>query len=287
MLRSRVTRRQLLQGGTADFMAAVIPGGVVSADRPLRIAFLHLAPRPGDLTGNRHLVERGIDESIGLGADWILTPELCVCGYDFAEVIGLDWILPQPDPWVRHLADTSRTNRVTLFLSHPERDRQTDRLYNSLFVLTPEGSLAGVHRKVHVIPGSESWSSPGGDASPVALPQATTGLLICADAYTSRLAERLKAQGAQLLVSAAAWGPGPHGPHGEWEACSKKTALPLFVCNRTGADRKLDFTDAESLVVKNGTRLMTFQSPRSAVTCVEWNLHAQDLSVARPQTVYL
>jgi predicted amidohydrolase len=113
------------------------------------------------------------------------------------------------------------------------------------------------------------------------------GLLICADAYTPTIATTLKAQGAQMLVSAAAWGPGMHGPDGEWERCSRVTGLPLLVCNRTGLDRTLRFTGAESLVVKDGERLCAFTSERSAMFFIAWDLETQTCVMAEHRRVDL
>ena len=42
----------------------------------LRIAFLHLAPVPGDLAGNRRLIETAVLQAAQAGAAWVLTPEL-------------------------------------------------------------------------------------------------------------------------------------------------------------------------------------------------------------------
>ena len=112
-------------------------------------------------------------------------------------------------------------------------------------------------------------------------------MLICADAYTSEIAQNLQAQGAQLLVSAAAWALGHHGPNGEWERCTSDTGLPLIVCNRTGPDRTLDFTKAETVVVKDGRRLLSLSSKRSTVFAIEWDLEKQTLATQEYRTVYL
>lgn len=109
------------------------------------------------------------------------------------------------------------------------------------------------------------------------------GILICADAYSPWIARSLKAQGAQLLVSSAAWAPGQHGPNGEWEKCTRDTGLPLLVCNRTGPDRTLDFTEAESVVVKDGRRLLSFRSEHSVIFTVDWDLKTQNLSTYQYQ----
>jgi predicted amidohydrolase len=49
----------------------------------VRIAFLHLAPCLRDLQANRRLIDRAVTTAATAGATWILTPELCICGYDF------------------------------------------------------------------------------------------------------------------------------------------------------------------------------------------------------------
>jgi N-carbamoylputrescine amidase len=177
---------------------------------------------------------------------------------------------------------------VTVFLSHPERDAQSGKCYNTVFVIAPDGKILGKHRKINTLTGSERWSSPGEVALPVMVPPVgPVGLLICADAYAPGIALRLKAQGARLLVSAAAWGPGCHGPNGEWERCTRDTGLPLFVCNRTGMDRTLRFTAAESVIVHQGQRLHTLTSERSAIYLLTWDVATQTCLTQAPQRVDL
>ena len=111
---------------------------------------LHLAPRLGCVDYNRSLVESGVDLAAEQGADWVLTPELCVPGYTFTPHIGTDWILAQPDEWNGCLMAKARNKGVTVFLSHPERDPQTGLLHNSVFVIGPGGDIMGCHRKIKV-----------------------------------------------------------------------------------------------------------------------------------------
>ncbi|HSL02175.1 MAG TPA: carbon-nitrogen hydrolase family protein [Nitrospiraceae bacterium] len=255
----------------------------------LRIALLHLAPIPSDLARNRRLVEKAVTAAARLGATWIITPELVVTGYTFADSIGTRWILPQPDSWMTHMSRLAAQLRVTLFLSCPEQDRKFRKFYNSLFAIAADGSIVGTHRKIHTLRvGSEAWSTPGTQAIAIPiLPFTQVGMLICADAFTSEIARNLQAQGAQLLVSSAAWAPGLHGPNGEWERCTSDTGLPLLVCNRTGPDRTLDFRQAESVVVKDGKRLLSLSSARSAIFTIDWDLETQTLATMDYKTVYL
>jgi 5-aminopentanamidase len=255
----------------------------------LHIAFLHLAPLPSDLATNRRAIENAIIQAAQQGATWILTPELAVCGYTFADTLGTGWIDPQPDQWVSHLCRLATRLQVTIFLSHPERDHNTDKLYNSLFVLTPDGCIAGSHRKINTLRvGSESWSNPGDRAEPIRLtPVGSVGLLICADAFSPSIANSLKTKGARVLISSAAWAPGFHGPNGEWERCTRDSNLPLLVCNRTGPDRALNFTQAESIVAQDGRRLVSFRSGPAAIFIIDWDLTTNTLASNRFQHIPL
>ncbi|MGH7233806.1 MAG: carbon-nitrogen hydrolase family protein [Nitrospiraceae bacterium] len=287
-----LTRRRFLQASVSGLTAAVLAPRLQAESiqtQTLRIALLHLAPVPGDVAHNRRLIEKAVTTAAGLGAAWITTPELMICGYSFADAIGTEWILPQPDPWMTAFCRLVAQFQVTVFLSHPERDRQSNKLHNTLFVIAPDGAILGKHRKINTLKiGSESWSSPGERVTTIAVPPFNNvGLLICADAYSLGNCTSLQAQGAQLLVSAAAWAPGLHGPNGEWERCTEETGLPLLVCNRTGPDRTLDFTRGESVVVKDGKRLLSFSSDRSAIVVIDWNLRTQNLATPEYQAVYV
>jgi len=287
-----LNRRQFLQAGTFGVAAAVLTSksaAEVLPTPPLRIALLHLAPLPGDLTHNRRLVEKAVTTAAELGATWIITPELCVCGYQFTDRIGTEWILPQPDPWMASFCQLVAGLHVTVFLSHPEQDPQTAKLHNSVFVIAANGAIIGTHRKINPLRvGAESWSSPGPPGSPIPVqPFRRVGILICADAYSPANAESLKAQGAQMLVSSSAWAPGLHGPNGEWERCTRDTQLPLLVCNRTGLDRTLDFTAAESVVVKDGQRLLSLRSARSTIFVMDWDIQTQNLATREYRRVDL
>jgi 5-aminopentanamidase len=242
---------------------------------PGRIALLHLALVPGALERNRSLIVQAVKQASAAGAQWIFTPELAVCGLQFAHAIGTGWIEPQPDAWMRRFCRLVKEVQRTVFLSCPERDGP--RLYNSVFVINPSGDIVGRHRKVHVASDSLSWSSPGQSVAPIACDGISVGVLICSDVYTAALPAALKSQGARILISPASWGPGIHGPDGEWEARTRETGLPLIVCNRTGPEKTLDFRKAPSLVVTGGDRLLAHTSDRSAVLTCDW-----DFTIMKP-----
>jgi predicted amidohydrolase len=234
-----------------------------------RIALLHLATVPGAVDRNRSTILEAIKHAAAVGAEWIITPELAVCGLQFPRLVGTDWIQPQPDPWMQRLCRLVKELKRTVFIACPERD--AGRLYNSVFVIDWHGEIVGTHRKINVASDALSWSHPGEDAAPIECDGIRVGVLVCSDVYTPNITRALWFQGAHMLVSPASWGPGIHGPNGEWEARTRETGLPLIVCNRTGAEQTLSFWKAPSLVVKNGERLLSHTSDRSAVLTFDWN----------------
>ena len=80
-----------------------------------------------------------------------------------------------------------------------------------------------------------------------------------------------------LLLSAAAWAPGHHGPNGEWERASAATGRPVLVCNRTGKD-VLDFDAARSVAAVNGEIVFSHASPEPAIVLVDWSADTRRLA---------
>ena len=256
--------------------------------KKLRISFLHLAPVTNDIDHNRKLVEHGVKVASQQGAQWVVTPELCITGYLFMETIGTDWILPQPDPWMNGFLSLVKEHGLTVFLSPPERAPATDKMYNTVFVIDSTGEIIGKHRKVKALGGAESWSTSGWKIDPIECDGIKTGILICADAYKNEIAQVFKDKGAQLLLSPVAWGPGRCGPDGEWEARSADTGLPMMVCNRSGNEAgELDYSLAESVVAQNGIRLLQATSDRSVVLSFDWDVENMSMISSDFDRTYL
>ncbi|MEM8711659.1 MAG: carbon-nitrogen hydrolase family protein [Planctomycetota bacterium] len=270
--------RHLLQAWLAlcllHWLAAChAPAATTAANSP-SIALLHLDPRPGEIEANRRSLVHAVEIAAEAGADLIVTPELCTSGYAFSDLIGIDWIQPPPDDWLRGFLRIVMGHHTTVLVGLPERDPETGLLHNAMLAIGQDGEILGRHRKIRTLKvGSESWSSPGAGTSPVVTsPFGAIGMLICADAVDPSTAAALETQGAQLLVSSANWAPGLYGPDGEWERCSNVTSLPIVVCNRTGIGRTLDFSAAESVIICRGHRRLTLSSREPVIFLIHWDL---------------
>jgi len=241
------------------------------------LAFLHLELRYADLDHNAKLIENGIKLAVANGAKWVLTPELTYTGYRFDLKIGTDWIAEGPDKYVKRIQELSKKYNVTVFLSHLEKDEKAinsaidQPIYNTLFVINNQGEIIGKHRKINIIPVSESWSTAGQSPAIVNVEGHKVGLLICADAWPTSHTKTLLDNGAEMIVSSASWAPGMYGPGETWEKRSLESGLPLFVNNRTGVERDFDLRESNSVVSFNGKRLLTHISDQSKVVLIKWD----------------
>lgn len=268
------SRRNLLKAVAGAISWPTV--GSANTDKPATVALLHLDPRPGEIESNRRMIEDAVRRASSLGARAVVSPELAISGYGFRDLIGTDWIQRQQGALFAWAADLAQQSSLYLILGTPEADGL---LFNSMIVFAPEGTRIGHHRKIMVLKvGSESWSTAGDRATVLALGGiGRVGLFVCADMYSKRLVDETAAQGVDLLVSAAAWAPGHHGPNGEWERASLATGRPVLVCNRTGRD-SLDFRAAQSVAAAEGAMAFSHSSPESAIILVDWLPNARRFS---------
>lgn len=251
------------------------------------ISLLHLDPRPGEMEFNSKLIEAGILQSAKLGARWIITPELALSGYYFREIIGTDWIQPQPDKLLNQMRRLARIKGLNLFITCPTRDKNVNKLYNSVFVINSNGDLVGEHRKIKVHPGTEiSWASPGSLPEPIIVDRIKIGLLICVDIYEDGLMMNLKEKGAKLVICPSAWGP-KYLPGDLWERRTAETGLPLWVCNRTGREKDVDWSEGESVVAIGGKRVIAIQSTASVAILFDWNFQTMTLNRSSVKTIII
>jgi predicted amidohydrolase len=238
----------------------------------LRVAFLHFAPRYDDVAGNIDRLEAMFHQATALKADLVLTPELAVSGYEFHPLIGQEWICSDSPAILTRFCRLAAETQTALALGTPVFDPLSGKYSNSAVWIDENGQIAGIHHKVLVLPGKvEGWASPGVEASPIPWHGQKLGLMVCADAYSERLAAELVQHGAQVFISLAAWAPGEHGPSGEWEKRSQEANLALLVCNRTGQSATLNFEGSSSVVVIGGRRVAEYAGIAPAILTMDFD----------------
>lgn len=194
----------------------------MTAQESLRIAGAQLAPVWLDRLATLAKVVTTVHEAAAAGAQLVVFPEAFVPGYPFwiEWTDGARFDAPLQKAWHAHYLDqavqieaghlddviaASRAGRITVVLGIIERpvDRGAHSLFASLVVITPDGGVANVHRKL--MPTYEerlSWSPGDGHGlRTVPVGPFTLGALNCWENWMPLARTALYAQGENLHVA--------------------------------------------------------------------------------------
>ena len=273
------------RSGVASAAAQAARQADVQADKVLRIAFCHLALSQGPKQQNLEKLHAAIQAAGEHGADWVITPETAVQGYYFYVVDPAQkrMLTVQPSEETQALADVAAKYGAYLFLGTGEYDPEADCYRNACLVFGPDGRLIGRHRKLSAHKGirAEAWSTNGYALVPIDCGGVSVGPLVCSDIWTPVFPRVLADKGVQVLVDIAAWPPDEitGNPLPDWELVSRRTGLPVFVCNQTGNTPWMDMTVGQSTVVEGGQAKL-LHSGEEAVLLFDWNAETGQVASA-------
>jgi nitrilase len=187
--------------------------------KPARVAVVQAGSIPFDTAATLACAEHWIAEAAAAGAKLVLFPEALIGGYPKGEDFGarVGWRTPEgralfaryhecaidvPGPVTERLAECARKHALWIACGAIERSAGT--LYCSVLFFSPDGELAGRHRKV-MPTAMERLIWGFGDAS--TLPVLDTGFglagaVICWENYMPLLRAAMYAKGVQLYCAA-------------------------------------------------------------------------------------
>ncbi|WP_310598617.1 carbon-nitrogen hydrolase family protein [Desulfobulbus sp.] len=223
----------------------------------LKLALLHLAVEHKQPERNRqHLLDL-CWEAGEKKAQLVVAPELALSGYSFANIRDMEPYAETADgPTLRELAELCRVFGYYLCVGMAEREPHTGMLFNSAFVLGPEGTVLCRYRKINA---EFRWACPGDpdQDNTFTTPWGRIGVLICSDSYHSLMPRVTALRGAKLLLVPANWPPSGIDPLEIWRARALENGLFVAACNRTGQDVLMDCRQASSILVSpHGTLLL-------------------------------
>lgn len=200
----------------------------------LDVAVVQMEVCSGEVRKNCVRAEARLVEAARQGAQVILLPELWTTGYNWPAMPGL--AEPRDGAtvgWLRALAERCRVTLVAGSIAE-QRDGQ---IYNTSYVITPEGTVAGSYSKSHLFPllDEPRYMAAGDPPAPVDVAAGRWGQLICFDIRFPDTARALALVGATILWVPAEW---PHPRLEHWRTLLRARAIEnqLFVvaANRCG-----------------------------------------------------
>lgn len=226
----------------------------------MKIAFLHFDFCGGSQSKNTEKILYGMKMAAAAGAEWVLTPEMALQGYFMVKSEENYLLASSTNGIYEPFQKAAAKFGVRLFLGCGEQE-QNAAPHNSCVVIDQMGKVTVRHDKVKVVKWiTESWAEPGTGFKVHNLDEVKTGLLVCADTWFAEHGEFLGNNGAEVLVSIAAWPDGDHGgpPQEAWKRCSKAAGgIALLLSNQTG-NSGMDCRKAESAVAQYGEIICTY-----------------------------
>jgi predicted amidohydrolase len=223
----------------------------------VRVAVHQLAPRIGDLDGNRRRALAAIDAAAAAGARIVVLPELAASGYvfrDAAEAHGL--AEPPGGPTVTGWAERAAAHDIVVVGGFAED--AGDVLHNSAALVDPSG-LRAVYRKAHLWDRESLVFTPG-DAPPavVATPHGRIGVMVCYDLEFPEWVRAAALRGAELLCVPTNWPRGPR-PDGERPmevlramVAAATNRMAIAACDRCGDERGVTWVAGSAIAGPDG-----------------------------------
>ncbi len=201
-----------------------------------RVACLQMSSTDSS-ESNWNTFEKLTREAVSNGAQWVLSPEnTFYLGAQFHKVSTAQALNGE---WVNRCSILARDLQVYLFIGsiaeiHMFDDGTTDqnRCYNTSIVISPNGNLESVYRKVHLfdvdIPGGLTIFEsdkviPGNDLSITEIGNFKVGLSICYDLRFGEMYRKLVESGCNVLIVPSAFTN--HTGVAHWHALLRARAI--------------------------------------------------------------
>lgn len=163
-----------------------------------------------------------------MGAELVLFPEGAMVSFEPLRSLAPD-AEPLDGPFVDGLAKAARENGLTVVAGIFESVPGSDRVYNTVVVLSADGSLLGCYRKIHLFDAFGHMESdriePGsGETLVFRQNDLSFGVETCYDVRFPELSSQLAAEGADVILLPAAW---VHGllKESQWEVLIRARAI--------------------------------------------------------------
>ena len=205
---------------------------------------------PGDLKSNVKRAFLGIEALCRAGTDIIVLPELWSCGFDIPNMA----VHAGKTPGIlSRLKAVSEKHHVFIGGSLPEK--KDGMLYNTFFLIGPDGQLVCAYRKIHLFaPMCENECfSPGDRLTCCETSIGKIGLATCYDLRFPEVFRSLALKDARLILVSAHW---PHARIMHWEILLRARAIEnqVFIMgvNACGAGKSPEFSGHSCIIAPEG-----------------------------------
>jgi 5-aminopentanamidase len=194
-------------------------------------------------------------------------PELFLTGYGFWDTLH-DLAEEAHGPAIEQLMGLARRHRLVTVCGFPER-LDEGRVANSACVIDSDGTLVGVHRKVHLFRDEAELFTAGDALAPFETSLGRIGVLICYDLEFAEAARVLALRGARILfVPTASMEPYRDYQRTYAKARAMENGVYVALVNNIGEDGRYTYF-GDSLIVDPEGRVLAEAASTDALLVAE------------------
>ena len=265
----------------------------------LKIGLLQLNSTIGDFTANRRKLLAGYEMACARGAEFVLAPELFLCGYPPRDLLlRTDFV----DTHLAVLTETAKSiGSIPLCVGYVAQnsERPGRALRNSAAVLQNGKIVWDTHKcllPTYDVFDEDRYFEPAKNITPFEFKGRKLGITICEDIWNDqdfwpeRLYRRdpikeLIAQGAEAIIniSASPWHDGKERVRLEMlQRVARDEGVPLAYVNLVGANDELIFDGHSVVLNKRGERLALGKGFAEDLLVVDWETGSPAQTVGWP-----
>ncbi|HPI98813.1 MAG TPA: carbon-nitrogen hydrolase family protein [Synergistales bacterium] len=174
------------------------------------LAGCQMACKPMDVDFN---VQKGVEwipKAVNCGGELLVFPETITTGFNINCTKEELWDMVDfaGGKITKPVQEAAKKHKVHVIWPSYERGETRGVIYNSAFLIGPDGEIIGTYRKTHPWPGENiygiGWVEPGTEAVPFETELGTIGIIICYDGDFPDLSTTLAIRGAEVICRPAA-----------------------------------------------------------------------------------
>ena len=255
----------------------------------MRIRLQQINPTIGDLTGNKELIFKAVEQAENDDIDLLLLPELITTGYPPLDLLEREVFRELVYDLNQEIIEKTKETTVAFGTITKNLAGVGRKMYNSAIIAQHGEEKARRHKALlptYDVFDDLRYFEPGDEFEPVMIEGIPFGITVCEDIwfndndiqyhiYDKNPADILLKNGAKAIVNLSASPFNKDKPvtrKNMLQNHAKKLGLPLFYVNAVGAQTELIF-DGDSLAF-NGNGDMKARSKRFEADVVDLNLNA-------------
>jgi len=217
----------------------------------MRVAAIQYRPPKGVPAEARIALAEAVDQAGRDGARLIVCPEMATTGYIWPDAAAITpHAEPGQGPTAAALGPVAARHGAWVFCGFAEREGAA--LYNSVLVLDPRGTCAGVYRKVMLYSADQAWARPGSQRMQVQTEHGDVVPGICMDLNDPGFTAVLHQQAPRFCAFSTNWVDEGEDPLPYWRQRLFPWRGWLIAANSWGEDTGTWFTGLSTILGPDG-----------------------------------